>query len=196
MPPPLHAFAGSIQAIVKETLEQYLAQQAKPKPFSSVGSTEAGSILADLQLIEIRGNALQPFQVPAGTPSCSTFDYSKYADEEEGTGNLLEHHAQQLASLGVKFGVRGGFEMHDTHRDKQLYRIRAPSGQEYVGNVDCVLAPYGIASADSASREARILYEHKQSPKQKTEYQASRKVRLMISPKKSLLVGGVHLCLG
>ena len=146
------------------------AAELRPKAFSSVGSTEAERLLQALSFSETDGNSIDPIEVPADcSASASPFDYSQYKDEEEGNLACLNHHKAQLEKFGVHFG-RGAFQMYDLHKEQRLYNIRTSNGQEYNGNVDGCLAPFGLF-ASSAASQSRIIYEHKQSSSQKERRQ-------------------------
>ena len=155
-----------MKLIIREELSALRSVPAsQPKGFSSVGSTEAEGILRDLSLLEVDGNDLQPIVLPKRPPKCASFDYSQYENENTGNAACLEHHKKQLETCGVPFGL-GAFKMYDLHTQRSLYSIRTISGQQYNGNVDGCLAPFGLM-ATSAGRQCRIVYEHKQSTIQK-----------------------------
>lgn len=120
-----HSPAEVILSISRATVTEMLAQQAqqalKPKGFSEVGSTEAEAILTSLDIQELRGQDVDPINMPPDTPACSSFDYAKYKDEKAGTADLLQHHQAQLSKLKVPFG-RGNFQIYDTHDVGVLYR--------------------------------------------------------------------------
>ena len=90
-----------------------------PQAFSRVGSTQADQILYALQITEIQGNEVYPIQVSTSAPAAQLFDFSKYANENAGTGDPLKHHQVELTKLGVKFG-RDTFTMYDLHEHKIL----------------------------------------------------------------------------
>ena len=52
------------------------------------------------------------------------------------------------------------------------HSITTTNGQAYQGNVDGLLAPFGMYKQSAGRQAARILYEHKQSDRQKAEYKA------------------------
>ena len=133
-----------------------------------MGSTEAERLLEGLSFAETDGNALDPINVPSSCPECEYFDYSRYVDEEHGTNDCLNHHKTQLEKLGIRFG-RNAFMMYDLHNKKQLNSIRTSDGQQYNGNVDGCLAPFGLMP-NSAANQGRIMFEHKQSSKQKEKW--------------------------
>lgn len=154
-----------VRAVVREELTNQGVAEPLSKAFSAVGSTEAENLLVDLELQEVDGNAMDPIVVPAVCPTCSPFDYSQYARETDGNKPCLDHHMTQLLKHGVSFG-RDAFKMYDLHKTSSLYTIRTRNGMQYRGNVDGCLAPYGLMLT-SASRQSRIIYEHKQSSLQK-----------------------------
>jgi hypothetical protein len=90
-------------------------------------------------------------------------------DEKHGTPDCLKHHQTQLETLGVRFG-RGAFQMYDLHKTQQLNSICTGNGQQYNGNVDGCLAPFGMMPS-SAAKQCRVMYQHKQSLKQKEQWQ-------------------------
>jgi hypothetical protein len=143
-------------------------EQAKgSKGFSDVGSTEAEGLLAELKLEEVNGNDMEPIDVPNDAPQARDFPYEEYPDENSGTPFLLDHHAEQLAAYGIRFG-RGGYKTYDLSR-RNIYSFTANSGQRYSGTVDGCIAPYGLM-ASTACNHSRIAYEHKQSQEQKRAY--------------------------
>ncbi len=137
------------------------------KAFSRVGSTEAEQLLQRLGISEIDGNLLDSVQVPS-TP-CDAFDYTRYANENEGTPALLAHHQAQLERLGVSFG-RDGYQMYDLHSKAAPYKIYG-SSKMYQGGVDGCIAPFGLA-VSSAPMQCRVVYEHKQT-RQKGAYRVA-----------------------
>lgn len=157
--------AQDMKSIREELSALRSVPASQPKGFSSVGSTEAEDILRDLSLMEVDSNALQPIVVPKRAPKCASFDYAQYENENTGIAACLEYHKEQLKKFGVPFGL-GAFEMYDLHTQRNLYSIRTSSGQQYNGNVDGCLSPFGLM-ATSAGRQCRIVYEHKQSAIQK-----------------------------
>ena len=162
------AIQNALRTVLREERSSQDASNARPRAFSSVGSTEALQLLEGLCFSEVDGNAIEPINVPTDCPECASFDYSLYMDEDHGNNDCLKHHQIQLESLGVRFG-RGAFQMYDLHKTRQLYSIRTSNGQRYNGNVDGCLAPFGMM-ASSAAKQGRVMYEHKQSPKQKEQW--------------------------
>jgi hypothetical protein len=160
-----------MRTVLREERSGQDAAAARPKAFSSVGSTEAERLLEGLSFVEVDGNAMEPIDVPSTCPECEPFDYSRFVDEEHGTNACLDHHQTQLVKLGIRFG-RDAFKMYDLHKKQQLYLIRTKSGQQYSGNVDGCLAPFGLM-ANSAANQCRIIFEHKQSSKQKEQWRDS-----------------------
>ncbi len=59
--------------------------------------------------------------------------------------------------------------MYNIHHRKDL-KLILPSGVSYIGGLDGVAAPWGLAIAGAVS-EMRIAYGHKQSSAQKQAYQ-------------------------
>ncbi|KAL0042054.1 hypothetical protein WJX77_001817 [Trebouxia sp. C0004] len=140
----------------------------KARPISEVGSAEADSVLLELGFLQDDGNEVDPIVVPAGLSMCHSFDYSQFPSEDDGTPALLQHHQQQLSGFEVQFG-RSQFQMYDIHHRKDL-KLTLPSGVSYIGGLDGVAAPWGLAKAGAVS-EMRIAYEHKQSIAQKQAHQ-------------------------
>ncbi|PNH00702.1 hypothetical protein TSOC_013529 [Tetrabaena socialis] len=133
----------------------------KPKSFSSVNSTEAVQLLGTLGLLEVCGNEMyaEELQIPAGTATCSTFDFKPYISENAATAPLLTHHQKQLELLEVPFG-RGAFKVYDvrnTGADLLLVRHRNVA---FRGMLDGCVAPFGL-ECSSSLRQCRIVYEHK-----------------------------------
>lgn len=58
------------------------------------------------------------------------FNYSLYANEDEGAEDLCEHHQDKLEKLGVKFG-RGGLKIVDTHKKKLGLTLKTKTGKIY-----------------------------------------------------------------
>jgi len=143
-------------------------EDRKSKPFSSVGSTEADTLLASLDVVEVDGSQVDPVVLPENCPECSSFDYSEYCSENAGTPDLLKHHQLQLAKMGVAFG-RGGYGMYYLHNTPPLFAIKTASGRSYRGNIDGCLSPSGLMPT-SAARQCRIAFVHKQSANQKQAY--------------------------
>ena len=139
----------------------------KARPISEVGSAEADSVLLELGFLQDDGNEVDPIVVPAGLSMCHSFDYSQFPSEDDNTPALLQHHQQQLSGFEVQFG-RSQFQMYDIHHRKDL-KLILPSGVSYIGGLDGVAAPWGLAKAGAVS-EMRIAYEHKQSSAQKQAY--------------------------
>ncbi len=159
---------------VIESLRALRKQPSKamvPKDYSRVGSTQANSVLASLQIAEGVGNDLDPIVVSSAAPASQPFDFSKYVNENAGTPDLLQHHQAELIKFGVKFG-RGAFKMYDLHELQNPYPI-VHDGQEYHGGLDGGIAPYGM-SISSAAKQLRVAYEHKQSNDQKQRYRQQR----------------------
>jgi len=152
-------------------------------PISNVGSAEADSILLELGFLQEDGNKAYPIVVPTEAPECSSFDYSQFSSEDNGTPRLLKHHQKQLTQFGVQFG-RSYFEIHDVHIRRDL-KLLLPSGTSYHGGVDGVVAPWGLTKAGAVT-EMRIAYEHKQSAAQKRLYReahpADFEVDLLLHP--------------
>jgi len=121
--------------------------------------------------------------VPTEAPECSSFDYSQFSSEDNGTPRLLKHHQKQLTQFGVRFG-RSYFEIHDVHTRRDL-NLLLPSGISYGGGLDGVVAPWGLAKAGAVT-EMRIAYEHKQSAAQKQLYREAHpegfEVNLLLHP--------------
>jgi hypothetical protein len=155
-----------MRQLLREDREE--REQREPKAFSSVGSTEAGELLASLDVMEVDGNVVDPVVLPEDCPKCSSFEYSKYCDEAAGTCDLLAHHQVELVKMGVVFG-QGAFQMYDLHKTPTLYTIKTALGRSYGGNIDGCLSPFGLMPT-SAARQCRIAFEHKQSAKQKQAY--------------------------
>lgn len=172
----LDQFQAGLQAglqPIQEGLQGLLGElrkkkESKPKSFSKVGSTEAQNLLADLDFAEEIGNLEDPILPPPDVPVADGFDYSRYPNEDTGTPALLQHHKQQLQKYGVSFG-RGAFEMYDIHDNKKLFSFVAPDESEFTGTADGLLAPFGLYP-ESAARQCRALFEHKQTEEQKQSY--------------------------
>jgi len=156
----------SVRALLKQSSKAMV-----PKDFSRVASTQADSVLASLQIAEGVGNKLYPIVVSSATPASQPFDFSKYANENDGTPDLLQHHQAELIKFGVNFG-RGAFQMYDLHELQNPYPI-GHDGQEYHGGLDGGIGPYGM-SIPSAAKQLRVAYEHKQSNNQKQRYRQQR----------------------
>ena len=152
----------------------------KASPISNVGSAEANFILLELGFLQEDGNKAYPIVVPTEAPECSSFDYSQFLSEDNGTPRLLKHHQKQLTQFGVQFG-RSYFEIHDVHTRRDL-KLLLPSGTSYHGGVDGVVAPWGLTKAGAVT-EMRIAYEHKQSAAQNREaHPADFEVDLLLHP--------------
>ena len=98
--------------------------------------------------------------MPEGTPDCSSFNFSPYADENAATEPLLKHHEQQLKSLGVKFDVQGGFKMYDVHSLTGDALTIGAGPKTFRGIFDGCVAPFGLMPHASLMH-CRIVYEHK-----------------------------------
>ena len=84
---------------VTELLKSLLDQPSTamvPQDFSRVGSTQANSVLASLEVSECVGNEVDPIVVSSSTPASHGFDFSEYANENAGTQDLLKHHQIEL----------------------------------------------------------------------------------------------------
>jgi len=169
-PPPGQDLNQIVREAVQDAFGKHFQSPVKPTPFSSVGETEAGSILEELDVVEVDGNMLEPIE--PGDVECEEFDYSIFENENSGTPSLMDHHQRQLQKFGVQFG-RNHYAMYDMHDKKQLYKIKTRSGKVYNGGVDACVAPYGLEKT-SAGMRASVAYEHKQSPTQKNAYRESK----------------------
>lgn len=152
----------ALTALVKQSNKAMV-----PQNFSRVGSTQANRVLSSLEIVESVGNELYPIAVSESASASRDFDFSEYANENAGTGDLLKHHQVELIKFGVKFG-RDAFTMYDLHDHQNPYPI-VHNGQEYHGGLDGGIAPHGLSEA-SAANQLRVAYEHKQSGAQKQRY--------------------------
>ncbi|GAQ91663.1 hypothetical protein KFL_008290020 [Klebsormidium nitens] len=59
--------------------------------------------------------------------------------------------------------------MYDIHKNKTLYLITAPDESQFTGTADGLLAPFGLYP-ESAARQCRVLFDHKQTEDQKQSY--------------------------
>lgn len=162
--------AQSMLRAIDEELDAIIALPDGPKRYSAVTSDEAIRMLDSLQLAELDGNLQDRIVPPADAPECTVFDYSNYATEDEGTPDLMQHHALALQKLGVVVG-RGGVSAYDLHSDedcKDFFTIKM-AAQEYTGGVDGCIAPFGLFRS-SATWRSLIVYVHKQSAQQKQAY--------------------------
>jgi hypothetical protein len=126
-----------------------------------VGQSEAERVLGQLQIVEVDGNQLDPIIVSDGV-ECTSFDLSRYSNENAGTADLLRHHQEQLCRCGLRFGL-DGYAMYDA-RDFKCMQFMC-SGKVFKGTTDCILAPFGLLGA-SAVTCMRVGFEHKQTRKQ------------------------------
>ncbi|EIE21715.1 hypothetical protein COCSUDRAFT_83503 [Coccomyxa subellipsoidea C-169] len=158
-----------MRTVIREELVRHDESQSKSnKSFSEVGSSEVDSLLVELNLNEVDGNAVEPIIVPADAPQPGSFAYENYPDENTGTPFLLAHHQKELERHDVHFG-RNDFKMYDIHSERKMYGITARSGQRYNGSLDGCAAPYGLM-ASSAGLHSRLAYKHKQNEAQKQIY--------------------------
>ncbi len=146
-----------MRTVIREELVRHDESQSKSnKSFSEVGSSEVDSLLVELNLNEVDGNAIEPIIVPADAPQPNSFAYEIYPDENPGTPFQLAHHQKELERHDVHFG-RNGFKMYDIHSERKMYSITARSGQRYSGLLDGCVAPYGLM-ASSAGLHSRVAY--------------------------------------
>ncbi|KAL3145942.1 hypothetical protein ABBQ38_015302 [Trebouxia sp. C0009 RCD-2024] len=148
-----------------EQILSLLKARANPKAsaISNVGSAEADAILLELGFLQEDGNKAYPIVVPAEAPNCSSFDYSQFASEDNGTPWLLEHHEKQLTQLGVRFG-RPFFEIHDMHLRRDL-KLLLPSGTLYNGGLDGIVAPWGLTKAGASQKCVSPMSTSNQRPR-------------------------------
>ncbi|EFJ44749.1 hypothetical protein VOLCADRAFT_94818 [Volvox carteri f. nagariensis] len=136
----------------------------KPKSFSSVSLREAELVLHTIGIRQCNGRivANEELQVPAGMADCDEFDFTPHGSEDEATPRLMQHHQEQLERLGVKFNVKGGFQMF-VHNCTSYSLSICCVGQTYRGIFDGCIAPYGLMGFSSLE-QSRIIYEHKRPP--------------------------------
>jgi hypothetical protein len=145
---------------VKSTLKTMLAAD-KTKSFSTVSQQTAEDVLRQLRIKELDGNVVDPIIVSDGV-ECTSFDMSRYHNEEEGTPDLMHHHQEQLSLCGLPFG-RDGYAMYDARQIRcSQFMV---SNQVFKGTTDCILAPCGLLGA-SPWTCMRVGFEHKQCRKQ------------------------------
>lgn len=160
-------FADALKVALREVLdERDQAHSSVSYPFSKVGEEAAASIYADLGITIIDGNELEPLSNEV--LDCGSFDMSAYANKEDATSDFLQHISKSLQKNGVRMGCRDGFKVEDIHGQSRLYRLKV-QGKLYVGGLDGVILPYGVAKA-SASSQFRAGIELKHSEVHKARF--------------------------
>jgi hypothetical protein len=156
----LAEFQKELLSEVKSTFKTMLAAD-KTKSFSTVSQQTAENVLRELHITELVGNVVDPIIVSDGV-ECTSFDMSRYHNEEEGTPDLMHHHQEQLSLCGLLFG-RDAYAMYDARQIRcSQFMV---SNQVFKGTTDCILAPYGLGGA-SPWTCMRVGFEHKQCRKQ------------------------------
>jgi hypothetical protein len=145
---------------VKSALKTMRAAD-QTKSFSTVSQQTAEKVLRDLRLKEVDGSVVDPIIVSDGV-ECTSFDMSRYHNEDEGIPHLMHHHQEQLSLCGLPFG-RDGYAMYDARQIRcSEFMV---SNQLFKGTTDCILAPCGLLGA-SPWTCMRVGFEHKRCRKE------------------------------
>jgi hypothetical protein len=161
---------------VKEAIKAALEEAGfTPSPgeravsFSGVGFTTATGLYRKLGLSVDEGLKTIGLTEPlGGFPHCGQLNMSNYPNEEAATADFLTHIQKALTLQGVRFG-RGGFEVMDLHKRRDLYKFEVDDAV-YTGGLDGGILPYGVANV-VPQPQLRCGIEIKHSDLHKALYQ-------------------------